>query len=279
MLASLTARLKSLANLLSKQSSSCYRIPPRWLFLATLLLTLAPSGCARFRSQAPTKYQTVSASNRHDITTAKSKHAEALVLLEERVDLPKVEQLLNDSLVADVTYGPAHNSLGSLYYMQNKLYLAAWEFEYAAKLMPDLAQPYNNLGLVYEHVGKYDDAISYYSMALSREGNNPELIGNLVRTRMLNGDRGQDLKQLLSDLALNHTNSGWKSWARDQVELVNFEAGPTGLPSNWRIPEKAPEALPAPITQADVEPTLLPPEPLLLQIPERTRLDGKKDSL
>jgi len=40
-----------------------------------------------------------------------------------------VEQLLNHSLVADVTYGPAHNSLGTLIFMQKKLYLAAEAIE------------------------------------------------------------------------------------------------------------------------------------------------------
>jgi hypothetical protein len=31
--------------------------------------------------------------------------------------------------------GPAHNNLGIVYYRQKKYYLAAWEFQYAAKLM------------------------------------------------------------------------------------------------------------------------------------------------
>ncbi len=233
----------------------------RWIVLVAMFASI---GCARLHHQQPTKYQTVSASDRHDTVTAKKNHAQALVLLEENVDLPKVEQLLNDALVADVTYGPAHNSLGTLYYMQKKLYLAAWEFEYAAKLMPELAQPYNNLGLVYERVGKYEDAITYYSMALSREPHNSELIGNLVRTRMLDGDRSADLKQLLSDLALNHTQPHWQNWARDQVELTNFEEETVSLPSDWKIPDKAPEQLSAPITQADVDPIKLP----RLQFPE-----------
>jgi len=233
-----------------------------------LVAMLAALGCARFhQKKSPTKYQTVSASGRHDTVTAKKKHSRALVLLEEKVDLAKVEQLLNDALVADVTYGPAHNSLGTLYYMQKKLYLAAWEFEYAAKLMPELAQPYNNLGLVYERVGKYEDAITHYSMALSREPHNSELIGNLVRTRMLDGDRGADIKQLLSDLALNHTQTRWQNWARDQVELTNFE-GTASLPSDWRIPEKMPEQLPLPVSQVDVETAEVPTELPQLQFPE-----------
>jgi len=241
------------------------RIFSCWIVLGAILASV---GCARLRRQEPTKYQTVSASGRHDTVTAKKNHAQALVLLEENVDLPKVEQLLNDALVADVTYGPAHNSLGTLYYRQKKLYLAAWEFEYAAKLMPDLAQPYNNLGLVYERVGKYEDAITYYSMALSLEPKNPELIGNLVRTRMLDGDRSADLKPLLSDLALNHTRPRWQNWARDQAELTNFEEESDGLSGDWGISDKAPERLPAPDLQSDAEPIEVPTESPRLQFPE-----------
>jgi hypothetical protein len=31
--------------------------------------------------------------------------------------------------------GPAHNNLGIVYYRRKKYYLAAWEFQYAARLM------------------------------------------------------------------------------------------------------------------------------------------------
>jgi len=237
--------------------------------LAALSLALTLVGCARFRSVEPVKYQTVSASGNHDTTTAKQKHASALVYLEKNLDFDRAEQLLQEALVADVTYGPAHNSLGTLYYLQKKPYLAAWEFEYAAKLMPDLAEPYNNLGLVYEQAGKYEDAITYYSMALSRAPNNPELTGNLVRTRMVSGDRSADLKQLLSDMALNHTRPNWQSWARDQVELVRFEEQTVDLSSDWNTQTPAAEQLPPPDIPTNKElqqPRLELPESVLPEV-------------
>lgn len=231
----------------------------RCLVLAVLMFC---TGCAPFVQQEIQKYQTLVASSRHDTETAKKKHRQAVAIMETAV-LPhgyaKAERLLGDALVADVTYGPAHNSLGSLYYMQNKLYLAAWEFEYAAKLMPDLAEPLNNLGLVYERVGKYEQAISYYSMALSREANDPEVMGNLVRSRMLTGDRSGDLKHMISDLALSHPESNWQRWARDSVELTKFDDMESSLPASWRMPDKAPEDLPAPVRDEDLKPPAFNP--------------------
>jgi Tfp pilus assembly protein PilF len=227
------------------------------LALCTLLLCMATAtGCARFFKKPKTEYQTVTANSRHDLCTAKRKHLEALVFLEDvgsDRDLAKAEQLLGEALVADVTYGPAHNSLGMLYYLQNKLYLAAWEYEYAVKLMPGMAEPYNNLGLIYERVGKYDDAISYYSMALNHTPDDPQVVGNLVRVRMVSGDRSGDLKGMVSELALNHPNPSWQQWARDQVELTSFEEEKSNLNRPWPPLNDLPEALPLPVGQGEAK--------------------------
>lgn len=254
-------------------------LPDRSLVQASLAVVyslglLLCAGCSQFRNSGPAKYQTVVANSRHDTETAKKKHGEAVAILETPIHAHgyvKAERLLSEALVADVTYGPAHNTLGTLYFMQNKLYLAAWEFEYAVKLMPDLAQPYNNLGLVYERVGKYEQAISYYSMALSRTPNDPEVMGNLVRSRMLTGDRAGDLKHMVSDLALSHPEKSWQSWARDAVELTKFDESEEGsLSPAWRVPDEAPEYLPAPVSDKDV----IPPAANPLRAPLLQMADG-----
>lgn len=231
--------------------------------VAVCLMAIPLSGCAELTKRHATQYQTVVTGDRHDTPTAQQKHREALVHLDcplHACDFAKAERLLNEALVADVTYGPAHNSLGTLYFMQDKFYLAAWEFEYAAKLMPDMAQPYNNLGLVYERVGKYEEAISYYSIAISHSPDDPELIGNLVRARMITGERTSDLKHMVSDLALNHPQANWQRWARDAIELTKFDPNNSGLRDEWRIPDVPPEAMPAPIDEdTALQPILNPP--------------------
>jgi tetratricopeptide (TPR) repeat protein len=260
-----------------------------------LAVALAASlvGCASipWRDKAPLKYETVATSKRRDVKTAQVKHAEALAVLELRtkeccllfadVDqvapgrsekhLLKAENLLNEALVADVRYGPAHNSLGMVYYLQDKLYLAAWEFEYAAKLMPEHAQPYNNLGLVYERAGKYEEAISYYSMAMSRDDDDPQVIGNLVRARLTTGEKGSDLKTMISDLALYHPDPTWQQWARDQVALAKFDDSGKGFGESWDRPN-VPEELPAPIREKAADPPVAGPK---LKLPESVEpLDG-----
>jgi tetratricopeptide (TPR) repeat protein len=220
--------------------------------MAALAAFLVVGCAAPWMHQSAVKYETIAANANRDTHTAKTKHAEALALLDKDREkhLAKVEKLLNEALVADVRYGPAHNTLGMVYYLEHKLYLAAWEFEYAAKLMPDHPQPYNNLGLVYEEAGKYDEAVTYYSMALVHKANDPQVTGNLVRTRMAMGERSPDLKNMLSDLALNHPDPGWQQWARDQVALVKFDDSSKTLDQPG-APLRSPEVLPAPIREEE----------------------------
>jgi tetratricopeptide (TPR) repeat protein len=220
---------------------------------------------------APVKYETIASDTRRDTKVAQVKHAEALAIMEagKPEKLHKAENLLNEALVADVRYGPAHNSLGMIYYLQNKLYLAAWEFEYAAKLMPEHPQPFNNLGLVYERAGKLDEAISYYSMALSRDEGDPEVTGNLVRARLDKGEKGQDLKALMSDLALYHPDPKWQEWARDQVALAKFDKSASGLTEPLINQPMMPEVLPAPIKELEPIKAAEPlPMPDSLKFPE-----------
>lgn len=198
------------------------------------LLVVAGGGCARgwLAAKPPVEYRTVAADSQGDEELAAAKHAEALVFLDDlrwTKDLDKAERLLNEALVADVGFGPAHNSLGMIYFLQEKLYLAAWEFQYAAKLLPDLPQPYNNLGLVYERAGKYQEAADYYSMALARNAHHPDVLANLLRVRMIQGDNGSDMAPMLSDLALSHPDPEWRQWAREQAEHASFNLGPDEL--------------------------------------------------
>ena len=125
----------------------------------------------------------------------------------------EAETELKKALEADITYGPAHSNLGSVYYFQKNYYLAAWEFEYAAKLMPGRPEPKNNLGLVYEAVGRIDNAVEEYGKAVALGPENPELIGNLLRARIRRGDRGPDVEKLLSDLILKDQRNEWIDWA------------------------------------------------------------------
>src|SRR5688500_1660762 len=57
----------------------------------------------------------------------------------------EAEKVLHEALAADMTFGPARNNLGLVYYQIGRWYEAAWEFEYAVRLMPFQPAPRNNL--------------------------------------------------------------------------------------------------------------------------------------
>lgn len=187
------------------------------LLVASLAIV---TGCSSTPEEVATaRYQTDAPGLKGNTEKARELNAQATELVQaEQYDV--AEELLKDALTADVTFGPAHNNLGRVYYQKKQYYAAAWEFQYAAKLLPHHAEPRNNLGLVFEAVGDYDKAINHYEEALLIEPNNPELIGNLARTKLNHGDRGPEVRQLLNDLMIKDTRPQWADWARNKLRML-----------------------------------------------------------
>ncbi len=228
--------------------------------LAILLLIFATGvcGCAKLRTGKTVNYRTVVESGSHDTETAEKRHNRAMDLLCD-CDVCGAEQLLHKALLADVSFGPAHNTLGKVYFDQEKFYLAAWEFEYANRLMPNRGEPLNNLGLVYEAVGQTDKAITYYEQARVTAPDSPEYLGNYVRARIRRGDRTIDLRPLLESLVLIEDRREWADWARgrlvlgkiDEPAVCNFssygDAEPEFVPSDGEFTDTENEYTPAPL--------------------------------
>ena len=151
------------------------------------------------------------------------------------------------------------------FYLTERLYLAAWEFEYAIKLMPDRVEPINNLGMVYEEVGKLEKAIEMYSMAYTIDPQNPEVIGNLTRCSLRRGDSVEQVRPLLEDLVFLDSRPEWVDWAKEQLVFSQVKTSqnvnaptpepsssvPSELPSE-NSPELLPEAAPV-VTPAQVD--------------------------
>jgi Tfp pilus assembly protein PilF len=170
---------------------------------------------------APPTYQTaVDGVAHHDTDSARQLNARAVTLMKTG-DWDGAEKLLKDALTSDIMSGPAHNNLGKVYYHQNKLYLAAWEFQYAMKIMPQQPEPYNNLGLVFESAGKYDDALSWYNRAMEAEPENTQFVGNVARARLRRGDSVEDVSDLLSKVSMRDTRPDWVEWARKELALMH----------------------------------------------------------
>ncbi len=190
------------------------------LILSTAALVLVTSACTS-NNASPDGYTTVGKDPRRDSDTAQRLTAQAAqLILDNRYD--EAEKVLTKALEADVMYGPAHNDLGMVYFNQKKLYLAAWEFEYASKLMPNQPEPRNNLGLVFEAAGKIDDAVTAYGNALQIEPDNAQLIGNLARARIRRGDHDPEVRDLLQQLVMKDNRPDWLTWARDRLALMHF---------------------------------------------------------
>ena len=185
----------------------------------TGVLAAAACGCAGKTRTAAPEYQTLKPDPARDGDSAARQNARAVDLIEQR-KYDEAERLLKRALTADITHGPAHNNLGKVYFQRGQYYLAAWEFQYAVKLMPGQPEPRNNLGLVFEQVGKFDEAIGWYGKATELAPDNPLLIGNLARARVRRGDRDEDVRAVLARLVATDTRPQWVAWAKEQLALM-----------------------------------------------------------
>jgi Flp pilus assembly protein TadD len=156
---------------------------------------------------------------RRDTELAAKLNVQAAELLREG-KLEGAETKLKAALSADLFYGPAHNNLGTLYQRQERYYEAAWEFQYATKLMPGKAQPKNNLGLVFESVGRLDESARWYEEALALEPDNVEITENLARVMVRTNRHSNRTRQLLSDIVMKERRPEWASWAREQLTMI-----------------------------------------------------------
>jgi len=129
-------------------------------------------------------------------------------------DLEQAESLLQAATEADVTFGPAHNNLGIVYFKNSKYYQAAWQFQYAAKLMPKNTQPLVNLGLVFEAVGQRDEAMAEYDKALELTSDDLAAVQCMARLLARTGQDPQREAQLVKQVALHSEDPTWQSWAR-----------------------------------------------------------------
>jgi Tfp pilus assembly protein PilF len=178
-------------------------------------------GCSPHPKTDAGAYETIGKDPRRDAEFARQENARAVALMDAG-EYDKAEVALKSALGADVMCGPAHNNLGKIYFRQKKLYVAAWEFQYA--MMPNQAEPPNNLGLVFEAAGKLDDATESYGKAISLEPENVAAMGNLARARVRRGDRDESVRGLLQKLIERDDRDDWLAWER--LTLARLKARP-----------------------------------------------------
>ncbi|MGD9791117.1 MAG: hypothetical protein AB7Q00_08755 [Phycisphaerales bacterium] len=207
----------------SLEHSNCSRQRCRVIVIALGMITssLMLSACASHR---PGPYQSQVEASR-DPVRAERLSREAADLM--ATNPAKAEDLLRESLTADLYCGPAHNNLGVIHLSRGELYEAASEFEWARKLMPGHPDPRLNLALALHRAGKSVDAIAAARAALEVR---PEYVPAKQALALLlvnAGTRTVETDQLLDDVSLAGETDRWRSWAR--MELVRHEHDEAGV--------------------------------------------------
>ena len=187
--------------------------------LACMTLAVFLLGCSFGREEAAPKYQTVAVDPRRNTEEAKRMNGQAVQDIEAG-KLDAAEEKLKAALDADIFFGPAHNNLGMVYYRQEKYYVAAWELQYAAKLMPGKAEPLHNIGLVFEAVGKLDEAAENYEKALVADPEAMEPTCSLARLRVRQNKKDDRTRGLLEKIVMREDRPEWIEWARERLSLI-----------------------------------------------------------
>ncbi|MFO0859141.1 MAG: tetratricopeptide repeat protein [Phycisphaerales bacterium] len=179
-------------------------------------LALLVSGCVSSKPTDP--YAPVSEQTR-DTQRATALNAEALKYMEkpDASSQKKAEELLRQSLAADLYFGPAHNNLGVLYLQQGKLYEAAGEFEWARRLLPGHPDPRVNLAMTLESAGRGDEAIATYRTALEVYPEYVAAMQGLARLQLKSGKADDRTALLLKEIALRGETLEWRDWAREEL--------------------------------------------------------------
>ena len=92
------------------------------------------------------------------------------------------EQLYNKALNINSKSVDVHNNLGILFNQLGKFDQSIISYEKAIKINPDYAPAYNNLGFALNKLGKYKNAINCYEKVLQIKSNDVDALYNLANT-------------------------------------------------------------------------------------------------
>ncbi len=186
----------------------CGRCAP----ISILVLVAAVNGCNAHR-YATSPYLTSPEPRTRNTVLAQQFNDDGLKHIEAG-ELDEAQALFRQALDADLLYPAAHNNLGLVLLRQGKMYESAWEFSYAAKLMPHSAEPRHNLGTLMEKMGRFDEAETQYEAALAIDDSNVEVMGHLARVYVKQDRRDEKAISLLRKLAFQSDVGDWNRWAR-----------------------------------------------------------------
>ena len=225
-----------------------------------MVLAIAVSGCALFDAADE---EVIQIDRSHDRQKAEMLNARGVHWLEHG-EVASAQRDFEKALLADETYGPAHNNLGQIYYDAGDMYQAAIAFDTAAQYMQGDPIAFNNLGLALESGGKLMEALENYQRAYEIDPTEEEFLGNLVRARIRLGEWDESVVVQLRELRFIETRPEWIGWI-DELLAIRFNpfldrgpGGPDLTPFNGSDGGEAAPASDEPPTPEDVFP---PPDP------------------
>lgn len=184
--------------------------------MACVAIFAGLGGCQSARGTCH-PYSTHQETSFRDTHAAQQSNGKGLKQIEAE-DFEGAEKSFREALGHDISFAPAHNNLGLLLLRQKRWYEASWEFAFASKLQPQAGEPKGNLGLVFEAIGQYDQAVDEYEAALKIDPDRVEVMGHLARTLVKSKDstKQERLRELLDKLVLRAAPD-WSDWAREQL--------------------------------------------------------------
>jgi Tfp pilus assembly protein PilF len=168
------------------------------------------------KSHNPPGYRTAPRLTERDPQAARCLNDKGLASV-EKGEFDSAEKHFRGALEHDIYYAPAHNNRGLVLLHLHRYYEAAWEFDCAAKLAPDAAEPRVNLALVYEQTGRFPQAVTEYETALRISPDHAVAMRHLARAYVKAGRDDDQLRNLLEKLLLTPGEPQWDVWARSQI--------------------------------------------------------------
>jgi Flp pilus assembly protein TadD len=187
----------------------------KFVHAAAAVVAVSLSGCVA-RGPGQLSYQTLPERRSRDGQLAQKFNQQGLEAIEAG-EFDKAEELFREALEADLFYPSAHNNLGLALLKRQRWYEAAWEFQYAAKLMPKAVEPKHNLANLLEKTGDYAGAEELYEHALELSPDDIEVMGHLARVYVKTKRKPERLQELLKELAYRSDANGWDAWARRKL--------------------------------------------------------------
>lgn len=197
--------------------------------LAGLLLASVSAGCQNASTLA--KQRVAKELARRAEARAKSQkfYEEGLAAYREG-EVEKAQQSLSRSVQEDDHNAAAWMALGVVEFQRDRLYEAARAFHRSVRLAPLRYEPHFNLGQLLESVGRVDEAIREYQIALECSPDQLEVMENLARCYLRRGGSREEARELIRRARMVEYRPEWVRWLESQQRTL--DAGAKGAPTS-----------------------------------------------